>query len=104
MPADIEVAVLNGTSTPGLAGRVGDDVQASGFKLGTVTSTRRQYQQTVVMYSPGQKRAATKVAPVLGVTPIQPIDSVIRARRPTRTVVIAGSDRAKIPSSGGPKP
>lgn len=94
--ADIEVTVLNGTSIPGLAGRLGDDVAESGFKLGTVTSSRRAYQQTVVMFSPGQKASATRVAHVLGVTPIQPIDSQTRSEAPNAdVVVIAGVDRAK---------
>src|SRR2546428_276904 len=62
VPGDVEVAVLNGTSVPGLAAKVGDDVRVNGFKLGTVTNSRDQFDQTVVMYAPGQQRAAQKVA------------------------------------------
>ena len=95
-PGDIEVAVLNGTSIPGLAGKVGDDVTASGFKLGPITNTRRPFQQTVVMFGPGEERAANQVAHVLGVTPVQPIDAETRGLAPQAdVVVIAGSDRAK---------
>jgi len=95
IPADVNVSVLNGTAIPGLAGRVGDDVQRSGFQLGSVSNSRKQYQQTVVMYSQGQQRAATRVANVLGVTPLQPIDSQTRSLAPNAdVVVIAGVDRA----------
>ncbi len=95
-PADISVAVLNATSTPGLAGHVGDDVDHSGFKLDAVGDSRKQFSQSVVMFSPGQKKAAQKVAHVLGITPVQPIDSDTRAQAPDAdVVVIAGSDRAK---------
>jgi hypothetical protein len=95
-PADVSVSVLNGTAIPGLAGRVGDDVQRSGFELGSVTNSHKQYQQTVVMFGKGQERAATRVAHVLGVTPVQPIDSGTRELAPNAdVVVIAGLDRAK---------
>jgi hypothetical protein len=94
-PSDITVSVLNGTSTPGLAGRVSDDVKSSGFRLGNITNSRRPFQQTVVMYGQGEKQAGMKVAHVLGVTPVQPIDAETRALAPQAdVVVIAGADRA----------
>jgi hypothetical protein len=96
VPADVNVSVLNGTSLAGLAGRVGDDVERSGFQLGNVTNSRKQYQQTVVMYGPGEQKAATRVAHVLGVTPVQPIDAQTRSLAPNAdVVVIAGVDRTK---------
>src|SRR5215211_3891426 len=70
-PQDVTVAVLNGTSVPGLAAKVGDDVTVNGFTLGAVTNSRDQYDQTVVMYRPGQRRVARKVAHDLGVQPVQ---------------------------------
>jgi LytR cell envelope-related transcriptional attenuator len=96
VPGDVDVAVLNGTSAPGLAAKVGDDVRVNGFKLGTVTNSRDQFDQTVVMYEPGQQRAAKKVARDLGVKPVQPIDrQTERATDGADVVVIAGADRAK---------
>jgi LytR cell envelope-related transcriptional attenuator len=96
MPGDVDVAVLNGTSAPGLAAKVGDDVRVNGFKLGTVTNSRDQFDQTVVMYQPGQQRAAKKVAHDLGVKPVQPIDrQTERTAGGADVVVIAGADRAK---------
>jgi LytR cell envelope-related transcriptional attenuator len=96
IPGDVEVAVFNGTSAPGLAAKVGDDVRVNGFMLGTVTNSRDQFDQTVVMYEPGQQRAAKKVAHDLGVKPVQPIDrQTEQTAGSADVVVIAGADRAK---------
>jgi hypothetical protein len=96
VPADVTVAVLNGTPVPGLAGKVGDDVQVNGFKLGTVSNSRTRFDQTVVMYEPHQRRAAMQVAHDLGVKPVQPIDrQTQQAAGSPDVVVIAGADRAK---------
>jgi hypothetical protein len=96
VPSTVNVAVLNGTSVPGLAAKVGDDVTANGFKLGTVSNSRGQFDQTVVMYAPGQQRAARKVAHDLGVQPVQSIDRQTERLAPNAdVVVVAGADRAK---------
>jgi hypothetical protein len=96
VPGDVEVAVLNGTSVPGLAAKVGDDVRVNGFQLGAVTNSSHQFDQTVVMYEPGQERAAKKVANDLGVKPVQPINrQTERAADGADVVVIAGADRAQ---------
>ena len=96
VPGDVEVAVLNGTSVPGLAAKVGDDVQVNGFKLGTISNSRTRFDQTVVMYEPGQHRAAKRVAHDLGVKPVQKIDrQTEQAAGSADVVVIAGADRAK---------
>jgi hypothetical protein len=95
VPGEVDVAVLNGTSVPGLAAKVGDDVRVNGFRLGAVTNSRDQFDQTVVMYGPGQQRAARKVAHDLGVKPLQPIDrQTEQAANDADVVVIAGADRA----------
>ena len=95
-PGEVDVAVLNGTSVPGLAAKVGDDVRVNGFRLGAVTNSRDQFDQTVVRYAPGQQRAAKKVAHDLGVKPLQPIDrQTERTAGDADVVVIAGADRAK---------
>jgi LytR cell envelope-related transcriptional attenuator len=95
VPGEVDVAVLNGTSVPGLAAKVGDDVRVNGFRLGAVTNSSEQFDQTVVMYARGQQRAAKKVAHDLGVKPLQPIDrQTERAVGDADVVVIAGADRA----------
>lgn len=95
-PGDVEVAVLNGTSVPGLAGKVGDDVQVNGFALGTISNSRTRFDQTVVMYEPHQQQAAKRVAHDLGVKPVQRIDrQTEQAAGGADVVVIAGADRAQ---------
>jgi hypothetical protein len=95
VPGEVEVAVLNGTSVPGLAGKVGDDVEVNGFQLGTISNSRTRFDQTVVMYQPHQRRAARRVAHDLGVKPVQAIDRQTEQVAGTAdVVVIAGSDRA----------
>ena len=96
VPGEVDVAVLNGTSVPGLAAKVGDDVRVNGFRLGDVTNSRDQFDQTVVMYASGQQRAARKVAHDLGVKPLQPINrQTERTAGDADVVVIAGADRAQ---------
>ncbi len=92
----VTVAVLNGTSRPGLAGPVSATLRENGFEEGAISTTRKPYQQTVVMYAGGEKKAAERVARVLGVTPIQRIDQTTRAiAGAADVVVIAGADRTR---------
>jgi LytR cell envelope-related transcriptional attenuator len=97
-PAEVSVAVLNGVpSVPGLAARVGDDVEANGFDLqGPVSATGGDpYEQTVVMFRRGQEREANAVAKDLGVRAVQPLDrQTQRLSEGADVVVIAGEDRA----------
>jgi hypothetical protein len=96
VPQSVSVAVLNGTAVPGLAAKVASDVQVNDFSLGDVGNTRKEYDQTVVMYESGQRKAAGKVARALGVKPIQPIDrQTQREAGGADVVVIAGKDRTR---------
>jgi hypothetical protein len=96
VPQSVSVAVLNGTPVPGLAAKVASDVKVNDFSLGTVGNTRKEYDQTVVMYERGQRKAAGKVARVLGVKPVQPIDrQTQREAGGADVVVIAGRDRTR---------
>ena len=94
-PADVTVAILNGTSVNGLAGKVGSDVASSGFKLGAVTNTTPGFSKTKVLYANGQKRAAQKVAKELGIHGVKPVDPDSRKLAGgADVIVIAGEDRA----------
>jgi len=94
VPHDVSVAVLNGTAVAGLGAKVADDVTANNFSLGTVGNSRKEYDQTVVMYEPGQQKAAMKVAHDLGVKPVQKIDRATQDEAGNAdVVVIAGRDR-----------
>jgi hypothetical protein len=95
--AEVTVAVLNGTSVNGLAGKVSSDVEASGYHPGSISSTTPGFTETVVLYANGQKRAAQKVARDLGVDKkaIGPLDrDSRRLAGDADVVVIAGEDRA----------
>jgi LytR cell envelope-related transcriptional attenuator len=68
-PDEVEVAVLNGTSTspgepgvPGLAAKVGDEVKAVGYKVGPVTDTGTPFAESIVMYDDGHEAEAKQVA------------------------------------------
>lgn len=94
-PADVTVAVLNGTPVNGLAGKVGSDIESSGYTLGAVTNTTPNYKKTVVMYTDKQKPAAQKVAGDIGVKEVSELDRDLRDLvGDADVVVIAGEDRA----------
>jgi hypothetical protein len=64
--ADVTVAVLNGTTVPGLAAQVADQLGSGGFARGQVTNAADQQRgETTVQYAPGQKTAAEEVASIL---------------------------------------
>jgi long-subunit fatty acid transport protein len=75
--ATVTVAVLNGTSTAGLAGKTATRLAGVGFKKGTVaTATDQTRTATVVAYLPGHHNDALAVAKNLKLGPasVQPID------------------------------
>lgn len=99
VPGNVTVAVLNGTTVPGLAKQVGDEVEARGFRLGTVANTPDQEQQraeSVVLYAPGHEREAKAVNSRLGIGQRERIDPGSQELAGDATVVvIAGADLAQ---------
>ena len=99
VPANVTVAVLNGTTVPNLALGVGERVQNHGFTLGTVANSADQEQQraeSVVMFAPGHRREAIAVSRRLQITQRQPIDAASQELAGDATVVvIAGADLAQ---------
>lgn len=90
------VSVLNGTTTPGLAATVSDQLQRGGFKRGSVTNAADQQRpETLVNYAPGFKRAADEIAQLLKLKKVQPIDPGTQAIAGTnaQVVVTVGTDR-----------
>ena len=96
VPGNVTVAVLNGTTVPGLAKQVGDEVESNGFRLGTVANTADQEQQraeSVVLYAPGHVREAQAVNKRLGIGQRERIDAGSQELAGDATVVvIAGAD------------
>jgi len=96
VPGNVTVAVLNGTTVPGLAKQVGDRVESHGFRLGTVANTADQEQQraeSVVLFAPGHEREAQAVNKRLGIGQREAIDPASQELAGDATVVvIAGAD------------
>jgi hypothetical protein len=93
-PGDTTVAVLNGTTAAGLGDKVGDDVEANEFALGTITTFPEPVEQTVVLYERGSEGAARRLSTRLGGVPVQPIDrQAQKLADGADVVVIAGQDR-----------
>lgn len=99
VPRNVTVAVLNGTTVPGLAGQIGEEVESKGFQLGTVANTADQEQQraeSVVLFAPGREREALAVMRRLKINQRQPIDPASQGLAGDATVVvIAGADRSQ---------
>lgn len=94
-PAEIEVAVLNGTATEGLAGEYGDMVESRGFQLGNVTNTDSAQELSAVMFKPKNGRAAQKVAKSLGIPRVQPMtEEVAQLGEGAPVAVVVGEDSA----------
>jgi hypothetical protein len=99
VPAKVTVAVLNGTTVPGLAKQVGDQVESHGFRLGTVANATEQSQQraeSVVLFSPGHRNEARAVGRRLQISQFQPVDAGSQELAGDATVVvIAGANLAQ---------
>jgi hypothetical protein len=95
-PASVTVAVLNGTTVPGLAATLSDQVSAAGFKVGTITNFYdQQLAESVVQYAPGHQAEAKTVSRRVGITQREPVNPSSRALAGDATViVIAGADKS----------
>ena len=95
-PSSVTVAVLNGTTVPGLAARVSDEVQSAGFEVGTVAnSSDQQRAESVILFSPGHEREAAAVSRRLDIAQREPIDAATQGLAGDATVVVVtGADRS----------
>jgi hypothetical protein len=94
-PGEIEVAVLNGTSVPGLAATYGDKVEKKGFELGAVTNSDSSFEKSVVMFKQGRKPEAKEVAKDLSIAKLEPMNSeVAQVSGAANVSVIVGEDNA----------
>ncbi len=96
-PANVRVAVLNGTTVPGLAAQIGDSIERQGFQLGTVTNfIDQQRAESVVKYAPGAEREAADVGRRLKISQREPIDAESQGLAGDATVVVvAGADKTQ---------
>jgi hypothetical protein len=99
VPGNVTVAVLNGTTVPNLAAGLSEQVESSGFQVGTVANTADQDQQraeSVVLFAPGHQREAVAVSRRLSIPQRQPVDPASQELAGDATVVvIAGADLAQ---------
>jgi hypothetical protein len=95
-PRNVTVAVLNGTTVPGLAATLREQIAAAGFRRGIIdVYSDQQLASSVVQYAPGYQSAAKDVSNRLGISRREPIAADSRALVADATViVIAGADKA----------
>jgi LytR cell envelope-related transcriptional attenuator len=94
-PGEIEVAVLNGTSVPGLAATYGDKVEKKGFELGAVTNSDSSFESSVVMFKKHGKPEAEQVAKQLSIAKVEPMSSeVAQVSGEAKVSVVVGEDNA----------
>ena len=95
-PGNVSVAVLNGTTVPGLAAMLRDRIAAAGFKKGTINDfSDQQLAQSVVEYAPGHQAEAKAISSRLGIGQLEPITVNSRTLAGDATVVVvAGADKA----------
>jgi LytR cell envelope-related transcriptional attenuator len=94
-PGEIEVAVLNGTSIPGLAATYGDKVEKKGFELGAVTNSDESFESSVVMFKKDGKAEARQVAKQLSIATVEPMSSeVAQVSGEAKVSVVVGEDNA----------
>ena len=99
VPANVTVAVLNGTTVPNLAKQISERVASHGFDVGTVANSADQEQQraeSLVLFAPGHEREAAAVSRRLSITQREPIDPASQELAGDATVVvIVGADLAQ---------
>jgi LytR cell envelope-related transcriptional attenuator len=94
-PNEIEVTVLNGTAVPGLAATYGDMVERKGYRLGAVTNSTTSFEDSVVMFAPGNAPEARRVARSLQISEVRSMTSDIAAVSAGAPVsVVIGEDNA----------
>ena len=87
----------SGTTVPGLAAQIGDEVESSGFQRGNVANALDQQRTTsTVLYAEGADREAKLVAKKLSIATVEPIDPDSAALGGNASVVvIVGADQTQ---------
>jgi LytR cell envelope-related transcriptional attenuator len=95
-PGNVSVAVLNGTTVPGLAAALRDRIAAAGFESGTIDDySDKQLAASVVQYAPGHQAEADAVGRRVGISRREPVTADSRALAgDAMVIVIAGADKA----------
>ena len=93
----VTVSVLNGTTVPGLAAQIGDEIESKGFQRGNVANAiDQQRTESVVMFTEGAERPARVVARDLGISTVEQVDPDSQALAGNASVVvIVGADQTQ---------
>jgi hypothetical protein len=91
--ADTAVVVLNGNGRTGAAGAAADRVHELGYLVaGTGNAGRSDYARTIVMYRPGRKAEAQRLAKDIGAKVVGPLDGLrLRDLMGAQVALILGS-------------
>jgi LytR cell envelope-related transcriptional attenuator len=103
-PAGLNVVVLNGTTTNGLAHLVSGELRQHGYSRASPLKGRPPgtNQVTTVEYSSGHRADAQAVARYVHAEQVQPIESAVTSLAGSaNVVVIVGADRTSSAGSGG---
>jgi hypothetical protein len=95
-PGQTNVAVLNGTPSPGLAATFAAPLKQKGYKTTPVGNTDSPFSTSVVMYDPQQgKECAGVISQIVGIPKQQPMDNEVRvASEGDPVAVVLGDDKA----------
>lgn len=100
--SEVEVVVLNASTTAGLAGMVADDVAANRFIVAGTSAASDTAMRSIVRYADGFDREGLAVARKLGIQNLLEFDAEAEAAAAGATVVvIVGEDLAR--GSGAPE-
>jgi len=88
-----EILVLNGNGRAGAAAQEGRKVHRLGYRIaGVGNASRTDYAQTIVMYRPGRRDEAQRLAKDLGAKVVAPLDGMrLRDMMGAHVALVLGS-------------
>ena len=89
---ETSVLVLNGNGIGGAAAAAAERIRARGYSVTATGNAAQSYGQSVVMYRPGRRPEAKRLAADLGVRLVGPLDGIgLRQLHGAQTVVVLGA-------------
>jgi LytR cell envelope-related transcriptional attenuator len=89
---ETSVIVLNGNGIPGAAAAEASRARARGYQVAGTANAPKSYGKTVVMYRPGRRPEAKRLAAEIGVTLVGPLDGINqRQLQGAHVVVVLGT-------------
>jgi hypothetical protein len=89
---ETSVLVLNGNGIPGAAAAEASRARARGYQVAGTGNAAQSYGKTVVMYRPGRRPEAKRLAAEIGVQLVGPLDGINqRQLQGAHVVVVLGT-------------